>query len=395
MDNAALTLARQHAPCCIYSRKRLTEQARLLQSTFPGFDILYSVKANPFPPVVQALAELGIGADAASAGEVALAARCGIKSENIYFSAAGKSRRALLAAWDSCHLIADSLGEAERIGQLAAERGETKRIGIRVHPAFDMDGGAGSTSKFGIDIHDMPRLRELLRRCPVDVCGIHIHLRSQNLDAAVLEHYYERCFALAQEVQRALECRMEYINFGGGVGIAYSAAQTPLDRAALLSAAQRVAEENRRTLRARLLIESGRFLTAQAGTYFLPVVDKKVCRGTTYLVVENGLNGFQKMALEAMVRTAAGGGEPAPQEPLFTGVGAFPVTGYPMVDAGRIETVDIVGNLCCATDVVQRDYTGAALDVGDIVAIGNTGAYARTLSPLLFSSHDAPAEFLI
>ena len=188
---------------------------------------------------------------------------------------------------------------------------------------------------------------------------------------------------------------MEYINFGGGVGIAYSAAQTPLDRAALLSAAQRVAEENRRTLRARLLIESGRFLTAQAGTYFLPVVDKKVCRGTTYLVVENGLNGFQKMALEAMVRTAAGGGEPAPQEPLFTGVGAFPVTGYPMADAGRIETVDIVGNLCCATDVVQRDYTGAALDVGDIVAIGNTGAYARTLSPLLFSSHDAPAEFLI
>ena len=394
MDNAALTLARQHAPCYIYSRKRLTEQARLLQSTFPGFGILYSVKANPFPPVVQALAALGIGADAASAGEVALAARCGIKSGDIFFSAAGKSRRALLAAWDSCHLIADSLGEVERIGQIAAERGETKCIGIRVHPAFDMDGGTSAASKFGIDIYDMPRLRELLRRCPVDVCGMHIHLRSQNLDAAVLARYYERCFALAQEIQRTLEFRMEYINFGGGVGIAYNGTQTPPDMAALLSAAQRVAEENRRTLRARLLIESGRFLTAQAGTYFLPVVDKKVCRGTTYLVVENGLNGFQKMALEAMLRTAAGG-DPMPQEPLFTGTDAFPVTGYPASDTGRVETADIVGNLCCATDVIQQGYTGAALEVGDLVAIGNTGAYARTLSPLLFSSHDAPAEFLI
>ena len=39
--------------------------------------------------------------------------------------------------------------------------------------------------------------------------------------------------------------------------------------------------------------------------------------------------------------------------------------------------------------------TGPALAVGDLVAVGNTGAYARTLSPLLFSSHDVPAEFLI
>ena len=89
---------------------------------FPGMLALgqrEGVEPKPSPAlVIQALAELGIGADAASAGEVALAARCGIKSEDIYFSAAGKSRRALLAAWDSCHLIADSLGEVARIGAL-------------------------------------------------------------------------------------------------------------------------------------------------------------------------------------------------------------------------------------------------------------------------------------
>lgn len=90
MNENALTLARQHAPCYIYSREILTAQAETLHRTFPGFDILFSVKANPFPPVIRHLAALGIGADAASAGEVCLAAECGIAQEDIYFSAAGK-----------------------------------------------------------------------------------------------------------------------------------------------------------------------------------------------------------------------------------------------------------------------------------------------------------------
>ena len=91
MSENALALARQHAPCYIYSREILTAQAETLHRTFPGFDILFSVKANPFPPVIRHLAALGIGADAASAGEVCLAAECGIAQEDIYFSAAGKN----------------------------------------------------------------------------------------------------------------------------------------------------------------------------------------------------------------------------------------------------------------------------------------------------------------
>lgn len=129
--------------------------------------------------------------------------------------------------------------------------------------------------------------------------------------------------------------------------------------------------ENRRTLNARLLVESGRFLTAQAGTYFLPVVDKKISRGTTYVVLENCLNGFQKPALEAMLRQAAGGGPLTPQEPLFTGENAFPITA--LGDPARTETVELVGNLCCGTDVLCHGFTGPALEVGDLVAVGNTG----------------------
>ena len=73
MNEHILRLARENAPCFIYSRDVLARQAGLLRDTFPGFDFLFSVKANPFPPVMRALAALGIGADAASAREVLLA----------------------------------------------------------------------------------------------------------------------------------------------------------------------------------------------------------------------------------------------------------------------------------------------------------------------------------
>ena len=65
MSENALALARQHAPCYIYSREILTAQAETLHRTFPGFDILFSVKANPFPPVIRHLACLLYTSDAA------------------------------------------------------------------------------------------------------------------------------------------------------------------------------------------------------------------------------------------------------------------------------------------------------------------------------------------
>lgn len=57
--------------------------------------------------------------------------------------------------------------------------------------------------------------------------------------------------------------------------------------------------------------------------------------------------------------------------------------------------MELVGNLCCGTDVLCHGFTGPALEVGDLVAVGNTGAYARTLSPLLFSGHEPPEELLV
>ena len=394
MNQNILSLAREHAPCYIYDYDRLRTQAETLHTVFPDFDFLFSVKANPYPPVLKALCSFGIGADAASAQEVLLAEKCGMPRENIYFSAAGKSDKALLTAWEHGYIIADSLGEVERIGALAARKGETRAIGVRINPDFSIDGGKGHASKFGIDEADLPRLKVLIAELPVTVEGLHVHLKSQNLDADVLGRYYRSCWELAKRISEELKCELKYVNFGGGVGIAYDlSVESPLDFARLRTYTDAIAAENASGMHARLLIESGRFLTGQMGHYFLRVVDKKVSCGKTYVIVENCMNGLQKPAIAAMLRHALGEGELTPQEPMFTAEYAFPITAYG--DVNLTETVDIVGNLCCAQDVLKENFTGPALSVGDLIEVGNAGSYACTLTAQRFSSHLPPEELLV
>ena len=394
MNDHILALARQHAPCYLYEYDVMRRQVETLRRTFPQYDLLYSIKANPFPPVVRALSGLGLGADAASAPEVLLSRRCGMAREDIFFSAAGKTDAALEAAWDEGEIIADSLGEVARIGALCEKKGQRRAIGVRMNPAFGMGGGPGVSSKFGIDEEDLPRLKALLDTLPVTVEGIHVHLKSQNLDADVLGGCYRDSWALAKRVWDALDCEMRYVNFGSGVGVAYDEGfERPMDLAVLKTYTDAIAADNAATMKARLMIETGRFPTAQAGTYWLRVVDKKTSRGKTYVIVENCMNGLQKPAIAAMLRHELGGAAPAPYEPLFTSDWAFPIIAHG--DGGVTETVDIVGNLCCAADVLAEGFTGPRLMAGDLIEVRNAGAYACTLTAQRFSSHQPPRELLV
>ena len=313
---------------------------------------------------------------------------------DIFFSAAGKTEQALETAWDDGEIIADSLGEVARIGALCQRKGQRRAIGVRMNPGFGMGGGTGGPSKFGINEEDLPQLKALLDTVPVTVEGIHVHLKSQNLDADVLGGCYRDSWALAKRVQQALGCDLRYVNFGSGVGVAYDERyEQPMDLERLSAYTDAIAAENAVTLKVRLMIETGRFPTAKAGTYWLKVVDKKYSRGKTYVITENCMNGLQKPALAVMLRHAVGNGALTPYEPLFTSEWAFPIVAHGSESV--TETVDIVGNLCCAADVLAEDFTGPKLEVGDLIEVKNAGAYACTLTAQRFSSHQPPRELLV
>lgn len=73
----------------------------------------------------------------------------------------------------------------------------------------------------------------------------------------------------------------------------------------------------------------------------------------------------------------------------------FPVAVLNRMDGPGSRPVDIVGPLCTPLDVLARNVVLPALEPGDLVGVFQSGAYARTASPLGFLSHVSPPEVLV
>lgn len=381
----------QNAPCYLYEEALIKERCRALSEAMPEVDFLYSVKANPFMPVLKTIAAQGFGADAASANEVLLAQQAGIPGDRIYYSAPGKTLQDMQKVWGKCTIIADSLSELDRLEQCAAAKKEQAAVGIRVNPNFSMNDTAAVSSKFGIDEEQLKAANLCFPH--LKIIGIHVHLRSQILDADLLCGYYQNCYMLAERMSGLNGVDIQFINFGSGIGTVYdSADEKPLALEKIGRTLQTLSAKNRNDLRAKFILETGRFVVCNAGTYYTRIIDRKVSCGKTYLVVQNAMNGFLRPAIAELLRQNVGAFPGNGQEPLYTcgSQSEFRILGRD----GDCETVDIVGNLCTALDVMARDITLSHAEIGDILAVSNAGSYGCTLTPLLFSGQEQPKEFL-
>ena len=347
-------------PFYLYDQKVIAERATRLLTDFPQFEFLYSIKANPFPPIAKYLARRGFGADAASAAEVDLALAAGMRPDMIFYSSPGKTETDLRQALGKSRVIVDSCNELALLNGLAAAKPTLLAVGLRLNPDFSLDGGPGVSAKFGVDEEVLFQRAEFLAGLTsLEITGLHVHLRSQVLEAEALAGYYERVFRLAVKCVQKFGWRLKFINFGGGLGIVYSEANDrPLDTVRLGRECAALARKYRPELGGiRLIIESGRYLVGQAGKYYTPIVDIKESRGRKYLIVRNGLNGFMRPAIADLLRRLPG--SPADRrfsaEPLFTAPDAFDFSLAGKEDGAPLEKVSVVGNLCTAADVLAED----------------------------------------
>ncbi|MBM6828143.1 alanine racemase [Anaerotignum lactatifermentans] len=376
-------------PFYAYHKKDILSQAEKLND-LSVFEILYSVKTNPFLPILETMAALGYGADAASAAEVLQCRRSGIPAEKIYYSAPGKTKEDLLQTWRECHLIADSFHELELCQEIALQKQQSLSAGLRINPPFSMGGGEGTPSKFGIDWEqlrtDIGRLGALSQ---IRINGLHIHLRSQVLSAQTLIDYYRDILELALEMEHLLGNSLDYINFGSGIGIIYDQAQDPaLDLTVLKESLLPLIASYRPRLKAKFLLESGRFLVGACGNYVTEIVDIKVSHGKTYYIVKNGANGFFRPVLKELL--LKDGGHPAAAEPFYTH--SAPCRISLLAEGGKEISADIVGHLCTAQDVMASNICLPQAKIGDRIVFSHAGSYGYSLSPLLFASQPMPAQ---
>jgi diaminopimelate decarboxylase len=377
-------------PAFVYDRHCIDAKLDGLRGALPSrFNIYYSVKANPNLAVLSHFLHRGCGLEIASEGEFYRALQAGCPAEKILFAGPGKTERELetVLSRGIGEIHMESLTEAKRISTISRRLDIRAKVALRVNPAGEAEGGAmrmgGRAAPFGIDEESLDDvLNVVLADAGLDFRGLHIFAGTQNLDAASLASQYRHGLKIAKRVVHRMGHPLQTLDFGGGLGIPYFPQETELDLARLrteLEALFSPLENDPDFEGTQFLVEPGRFLVGEAGIYVAKINDIKVSRGKKFLIVDGGMNHHL---------SASGNlGQTIKRN--------FPVALLNKLDAAGEEPVDVVGPLCTPLDTLVRGASLPHAEIGDLFGIFQSGAYARSASPLEFLSHRAPPEIWV
>jgi diaminopimelate decarboxylase len=374
-------------PFFAYDRGLLDARVDRLRAELPArVELSYAMKANPMPAVVQHLATRVDRIDVASALEMRAALDSVIRPDRVSFAGPGKAPAEIRQAVAAGIIVeVESTTEIRRVLAAGDELGVTPTIAVRVNPDFAVKGSGmrmgGGPQQFGIDAEVVPDVLREFGASGLDILGFHVFAGSQNLNAEIIAEAQRRTVDLVASLAEHLPTPVRYLNLGGGFGIPYTEKDQPLDLPAVAAELAALVDGPiaERLPDATPVIELGRYLVAECGVYVAKVLDRKVSRGRTYLVVDGGMHH----------QLAASGN-----------FGQAIRRNYPLVVGNRAdvpadEQATVVGCLCTPLDLLGDDIALPEAQIDDLVVIFQQGAYGLTASPTAFLGHPAPAEVLV
>lgn len=363
-------------PTYVYSAATLRRHLAVTQAAFRSVPALvcYSVKANPSLALLQLLGRGGSGFDIVSQGELGRVLRAGGEPEKVVFSGVGK-RAEELEAGLKAGLLMFNVESAE---ELALLDGVSRRLGLRAPFALrvnpDVDAKTHrhiatglKTSKFGVPIEEAMALYRRSRRME-GLCarGVDCHIGSQLTDTRPVKEAVERAARLYAAL-RAQGFPLSHLDVGGGLGVTYLKERPP----SLEAYAQAVLEAAR-PLGATLVLEPGRVLVANAGVLLTKVLYRKSTPSKRFLIADAGMNDLLRSALYEAHHDIV------PVQPR----------------RGSRATVEIVGPVCEAADVLGHGRKLPPLRQGDLLAVMTAGAYGMSMASN-YNSRPRPAEVLV
>jgi diaminopimelate decarboxylase len=351
--------------------------------------LCFAVKSNGNLAILKYLAGLGSGFDVVSGGELEHLQRIGVPGKRIVFSGVGKTREEMREALrfrsgrsggERGILLFNIESEAELaalVDEAARERrrgGQAPAVSIRVNPDVQAGGHPHISTgryehKFGLDWEQARRLY-LAHRDSRDIRwqGISVHIGSQIVGLGPFQRALRRLSGYVSELRRA-GIALEYLDFGGGLGIRYTNEKVPERKAYARMVAAAV-----RPLRLHLLLEPGRTIIGPAGVLLTRVLYVKENRGKSFVVVDAAMNDLMRPALYGAVH---------------------PITRVVRrKDSGNAKRVDVVGPVCETGDCFLRDWPLAEVEAGDVLAIWSAGAYGMSQTSN-YNARRRPAEVLV
>jgi diaminopimelate decarboxylase len=376
-----LELARElGTPLYVVAEEDLRARARAFvqagrDAGHEDFHVVFASKAFPCTAVLELFAQEGLWCDVASGGELYLALNAGFPPERIVMHGNAKSRAELEVALERRVglIVIDNFDEIERIASLLAERGGEgpsrgggQAVLVRVTPDVKGDthekiSTGQADSKFGFAMaHAQEAIARVRAVEGLSLRGVHAHIGSQLLELEPFRREMAQLASLGREVGG-----FSIYDLGGGLGVRYTEAQPqppPVEEyvGALLDAAREHGIAG-----ARMLIEPGRSLCANACVtlYEVQSVKQNVSR---WVAVDGGMSdNLRPMLYGSRYDAHVVDRFPAP-DPSSRGEGST--------------TCVLAGKHCESGDVIVREAQLADPHVGDVIVTPATGAYGYAMA---------------
>ncbi|MGZ4681980.1 MAG: type III PLP-dependent enzyme [Acidimicrobiales bacterium] len=358
-----LSSGEEETPYLLFDLDIVRDRFQRLARSLPDAAIHYAVKANPAPEVLTLLNDLGSSFDVASPGEIVRCLGVGVDPERISYGSTIKKQRDIAWAFErGVRLFAvDSEDELRKVAESAP--------GSTVFCRIASDGSGADwplTRKFGC--HPDLALDLLLSAHRMGLAvGLSFHVGSQQRDPEA----WDRALATVADIHavlRANDIEPAVVNLGGGFPASYVEQVPDISvYGAAIGASLRRRLGDRRP--AKVMIEPGRFLVADAGVVQAEVVlvaRKSRDDTTRWVYLDVGLFGGLAEVLDEAIRYRI-------------------CTPH---DGGLVGPVVIAGPSCDSADVLY-ERSGyrlpLALRDGDRVDLLSTGAYTSTYSSVWFN----------
>jgi diaminopimelate decarboxylase len=358
------------SPLYVTDLQRVRENCIRLREAFPEAHVSYAVKAHTGRAVLETVLDAGLDAECASAGEVKRALEAGFPGERIRYTAVNPPAADLdyvVDQWQSNPGMTVTVGAEDTIDRLT-DRGFDGRLCLRANPGVGAGHHekvtTGGHAKFGIPIDRVPSVADDVRD-GVELVGVHAHAGSgiSGDDLSAHRELVRRMGDLARSIDG-----LEFVDVGGGFGVPYHDDDPPLDLDAVAAATRDALGDTD----AQLAVEPGRYVVADAGVLLSNVNTVKETPETTVVGIDAGMTTLLRPAMYDAYHAISNLSRP---------------------DAESVSTT-VAGPVCETSDVFAEDRLLARPERGDVVAIGNAGAYGYEMAST-YNSRPRPPEVVL
>ncbi len=367
------------SPLYVYDEDILRDRIKILKKSigYPNKQILYACKSNTNPSIMKVFREEGAWIDAVSPWEVEIAFKAGYQSHEILYTGDNVTDEEMKYCLDkNIQQNLGSLSQIERYGKMNPH----SHICIRINP--DCGAGhhghtitGGPESKFGIYFDKIDKIKSLASKYDLKIVGIHSHIGSGILEVDEFIKAIDIILGAAQHFKT-----LEFIDFGGGIGIPYRPRDHGIDIAHF---GQRISQrfsqfckEYGRNL--SLYLEPGRFLVGESGTLLVTVNNIKETPTHKFAGTNSGFNHLIRPMTYGSYHEIVNCSNPE----------------------GTPHKIAVSGNICESGDVFTQNGKGIEdqsipeIREGDILGILNAGAYGFSMASN-YNTRPRPAEVMV